>query len=187
MKPRTKRRIYLREAAFMLVLARLAVRLLPAARIFAWASRPPRRIRRFAVDETRWVAWAVEHVGSHPRVNALCLPRAHDKVLSFHAWKPGDRLVSGFKGIQEPEAKAKERRPDFIIVPLLAFDKNGYRLGYGGGYYDRYLAAHRAKRTFRAVGIAYAGQQVDELPHEDFDERLDAVVTEAQVIRFERD
>lgn len=76
MKPRTKRRIYLREAAFMLVLARLAVRLLPAARIFAWASRPPRRIRRFAVDETRWVAWAVEHVGSHPRVNALCLPRA---------------------------------------------------------------------------------------------------------------
>jgi 5-formyltetrahydrofolate cyclo-ligase len=119
--------------------------------------------------------------------HALCLPRAHNGVLSFHAWKPGDKLVSGHMGIQEPEEKARERRPDFVIVPLLAFDKNGYRLGYGGGYYDRYLAANRAKRTLRAVGIAYAGQQLDELPHEDFDERLDAVVTEAQVIRFERD
>jgi len=119
--------------------------------------------------------------------HALCLPRAHDQTLSFHAWKPGDPLVAGRMGIQEPEAKARERRPDFIIVPILAFDANGYRLGYGGGYYDRYLAAHRPKRSVRAVGIAYAGQQFDDLPHEDFDERLDAVVTEAQVIRFERD
>ena len=76
MTPRTMRRIYLREAAVMLVLARLAVRFVPPARIFAWADRPPRRVRRFAVDEIAWVSWAVENLGAKPWMNALCLPRA---------------------------------------------------------------------------------------------------------------
>ena len=114
----------------------------------------------------------------------LCLPRTHDDMLTFHSWKPGDPLVIGRMSIPEPDVKAKERRPDLILVPLLAFDKNGYRLGYGGGYYDRYLTEHRAKRSVRAVGIAYAGQQIDEIPHQDFDEKLDAVVTENAVLRF---
>jgi hypothetical protein len=81
MTPRTMRRVYLREAAVMLVLARLAVRFVPTARIFAWADRPPRRIRRFATDKIGWVSWAVENVGAKPRMNALCLPRA----LAAHA------------------------------------------------------------------------------------------------------
>jgi hypothetical protein len=81
MTPRTMRRAYLREAAVMLVLARLAVRFVPAARIFAWADRPPRRIRRFAVDEIGWVSWAVENLGAKPWMNALCLPCA----LAAHA------------------------------------------------------------------------------------------------------
>ena len=81
MTPRTMRRVYLREAAVMLVLARFAVRFVPPARIFAWADRPPRRIRRFAVDEIGWVAWAVENVGAKSWMNALCLPRA----LAAHA------------------------------------------------------------------------------------------------------
>jgi hypothetical protein len=75
------RRVYLREAAVMLVLARLAVRFLPSARLFAWADRPTRRICRFAVDEAYWIAWAVEYVGAPPGMNALCLPRA----LAAHA------------------------------------------------------------------------------------------------------
>ena len=75
------RRVYLREAAVMLVLARLAVRLVPPARIFAWAKRPPRRIHRFAVDEVGWISWAVESLGARPWMNALCLPRA----LAAHA------------------------------------------------------------------------------------------------------
>ena len=75
------RRVYLREAAVMLVLARLAVRLVPPARIFAWAKRPPRRIHRFAVDEVSWISWAVESLGARPWMNALCLPRA----LAAHA------------------------------------------------------------------------------------------------------
>jgi hypothetical protein len=81
MTPRTMRRFYLREAAVALILARLAVRLLPAARLFAWANRPTRRIRRFAIDETNWVAWAVEHVATLRGMHALCLPRA----LAAHA------------------------------------------------------------------------------------------------------
>lgn len=119
--------------------------------------------------------------------HALCLPRAHGGVLTFHAWKPGDPLVVGRMSIPEPDAKARERRPDLLLVPLLAFDRLGYRLGYGAGYYDRYLREHRARRSVKAVGIAYAGQQVESLPVEEFDEPLDAVVTETQVIRFERD
>ena len=63
------------------MLARLAVRFVPTARIFAWADRPPRRIRRFAVDEIAWVSWAVENLGAKPWINALCLPRA----LAAHA------------------------------------------------------------------------------------------------------
>jgi Transglutaminase-like superfamily len=81
MKVKTIRRGYLREAAVMLVLARLAVRFVPPAHIFAWANRPPRRIYRFAADEAGWISWAVENLGARPWMNALCLPRA----LAAHA------------------------------------------------------------------------------------------------------
>ena len=81
MTPQTMRRLYLREATTMLVLARLAVRFLPSARLFAWADRPIRHIRRFAGDEVQWVAWAVEERGGAPGMNTLCLPRA----LAAHA------------------------------------------------------------------------------------------------------
>jgi len=76
MKLKTMRRVYLREAAVMLALARLAVRWVPPARIFAWASRPPRRICRFAIDEVSWISWAVENLGARGRMNSACLPRA---------------------------------------------------------------------------------------------------------------
>jgi len=81
MKAKTMRRIYLREAAVMLVLAQIAVRFVPPARLFAWANRPPRRIRRFAAEETTWVSWAVESVSARASMNVLCLPRA----LAAHA------------------------------------------------------------------------------------------------------
>jgi Transglutaminase-like superfamily len=76
MKAKTMRRIYLREATVMLVVARLAVRFVPPARVFAWASRPPRRIHRFAVEEIGWVSWAVETIGAKRWMNAASLPRA---------------------------------------------------------------------------------------------------------------
>ena len=74
--------------------------------------------------------------------------------------------------------------PDVLLVPLLAFDRAGYRLGYGGGYYDRTLAALRAKKRILAVGLAFAVQEVAQVPHEDFDERLDFVLTEQGVIEM---
>ena len=116
----------------------------------------------------------------------LCLPRVEEKQLAFRAWKPGEPLIPGPMNVPQPAASAKERRPDLLIVPLLAFDNDGYRLGYGAGYYDRYLSEHRAKRTILSVGIAYAGQHMEKLPHEPHDEPLDAVVTEERVWRFER-
>jgi hypothetical protein len=81
MKIQIRRRIYLREAAVTLILARLAVRFIPQARLFAWAGRPPRRIRRFAADEAGWITWAVKKLAAHPRINAQCLPQA----LAEHA------------------------------------------------------------------------------------------------------
>ena len=81
MKAKTMRRVYLREAAFMLVLARLAVRIVSPARLFAWADRPPRRRRRFAAEEARWVGWAIERLAAGDAMNVEGLPRA----LAAHA------------------------------------------------------------------------------------------------------
>jgi hypothetical protein len=81
MKIATMRRVYRREAAVMLVLARLAVRFVPPAHLFAWANRLPRRIRRFATDEANWIAWAVEDRAARRWTNAQSLPRA----LAAHA------------------------------------------------------------------------------------------------------
>jgi hypothetical protein len=76
MKAKTIRRVYLREAAVSLLLARIAVRLVPAARVFAWANRPPRQVRRFAADEIGWVFWAIDAAAAKFRKETLCLPRA---------------------------------------------------------------------------------------------------------------
>ncbi|MGE3993300.1 lasso peptide biosynthesis B2 protein [Pseudorhodoplanes sp.] len=81
MTPRAMRRAYLREAAVILALARLAVHILPANRVFAWADWPLRRVRRFETDQAEWVAWAVDHAATLPGMKALCLPRA----LAAHA------------------------------------------------------------------------------------------------------
>ncbi len=81
MKPATRRRAYLREAALMLAFARVAVRLLPPARIFAWANRPQRRSRRFAADQARWVAWSIDTMSAKPWIKASCLVSA----LAAHA------------------------------------------------------------------------------------------------------
>jgi len=81
MKLKTIQRKYLREATLMLVLARLAVHFVPAARIFSWARHQPRRVNRFANGEADWIAWAVERIGNKSWMNALCLPRA----LAIHA------------------------------------------------------------------------------------------------------
>jgi 5-formyltetrahydrofolate cyclo-ligase len=74
--------------------------------------------------------------------------------------------------------------PDILIVPLLAFDRRGYRLGYGGGYYDRTIARLRAMKPVTAVGLAFAAQQIDQVPTTPRDERLDLVLTEGGTFDF---
>lgn len=93
-------------------------------------------------------------------------------------------LVTHSYGMAEPHPQAEAVTPSVLLVPLLAFDRTGYRLGYGGGFYDRTLEALRMVGPITAIGIAYAGQMVDAVPHDDLDQRLDAVLTEAGLMRF---
>jgi len=110
-------------------------------------------------------------------------PRERAPLL-FRRWAPGDELVPARFELREPPASAPVFEPDILLVPLLAFDRAGHRLGYGAGYYDRTLGALRAKKPILAVGVAYAGQEVDALPAEPHDEKLDWVVTEREARRF---
>ena len=114
------------------------------------------------------------------RGHPLALPAMTGKAqpLRFQRWCEGDTLVVHPYGVAEPLPAAPVVVPSVLLVPLLAFDGHGTRLGYGGGYYDRTLAVLRAAGPIRAIGIAYAGQQVPEVPHGAHDERLDAVLTE---------
>ncbi|HEX3809173.1 MAG TPA: 5-formyltetrahydrofolate cyclo-ligase [Rhizomicrobium sp.] len=113
------------------------------------------------------------------RGHTLALPRVEKgSALTFHAWREGDVTHRNAYGIDEPHVSATIITPGAVLVPLLAFDPSGHRLGYGGGYYDRTLAAMRASGTVRAIGIAHAGQEISAFPHEPHDHPLDAVLTE---------
>lgn len=102
--------------------------------------------------------------------------------LVFHRWTPGCAMVAGPFGAQVP-AEPAPLTPRVLIVPLVGFDARGTRLGYGGGFYDRTLAALRAAGPVTALGFAYAAQEMPALPVDAFDQRLDGVVTE-QGARF---
>ena len=114
------------------------------------------------------------------RGHALALPVTppRGQPLAFRAWAPGAALRPGPMGTSEPVAGA-ELRPDVLLVPLLAFDRAGRRLGYGGGYYDRTLATLPGAK---AIGIAYAGQEMAEVPAGPQDMRLPLIATEDSVI-----
>ena len=110
---------------------------------------------------------------AYPRVTGKNQP------LEFHRVPDGEVLAPGAFGIHEPLDIWPRAIPTVLLAPLLAFDMSGHRLGYGGGFYDRTLQVLKAEKPeIRAVGIAYAGQQVDFLPRAAHDYRLDAVLTE---------
>ena len=114
----------------------------------------------------------------------LALPAiaGRGKPLIMRAWEFGAALDRGQWGIREPKPDAPEVEPDILLVPLLAFDRTGYRLGYGAGYYDMTIHRLRALRPVTAVGIAFAAQEVPKIPTTPRDERLDLVLTEREVI-----
>jgi 5-formyltetrahydrofolate cyclo-ligase len=89
-------------------------------------------------------------------VTSLPVVMGEGQALQFRAWMPGEPTRPGVWDIPVPLETATEVLPDLLLVPMLAFDRRGYRLGYGGGYYDRTLAGLRAKKPITAIGIAYA-------------------------------
>jgi 5-formyltetrahydrofolate cyclo-ligase len=105
------------------------------------------------------------------------------QALRFREWSPGCAMVAGEFGALIP-AEGVWLEPEVVIVPLVGFDARGYRLGYGGGFYDRTLAGLRARHDVLAVGFAFAAQEMPEVPIDAFDQRLDVIVTEAGVRRF---
>ncbi|MEI7790308.1 MAG: 5-formyltetrahydrofolate cyclo-ligase [Alphaproteobacteria bacterium] len=112
---------------------------------------------------------------------SIAFPRViKDQPLEFHLVPDGEVLEPGSFGIPEPLGHWPRAAPDVLLVPLLAFDAKGHRLGYGGGFYDRTLAALKIP----AIGIAYAGQEADSIPHEAHDRTLDMVLTEQGIRRF---
>jgi 5-formyltetrahydrofolate cyclo-ligase len=108
---------------------------------------------------------------------ALPVMTAKDHPLEFRAWAPGAPLVERMWGIREPGDGCPVVEPDILLVPLLLVDRAGFRLGYGGGFYDRTLAKLRAQGKITAIGVAYEEQRVDAVPHDDYDERLDFLLT----------
>jgi 5-formyltetrahydrofolate cyclo-ligase len=113
---------------------------------------------------------------------ALPVVAGKGKPLVMRAWRFGEPLDSGVWGIREPKAGAPEIAPDILLVPLLAFDRQGYRIGYGAGYYDMTIGKLRAMKPVVAVGIAYAAQEIASVPVTPRDARLDLVLTEREII-----
>ncbi len=121
----------------------------------------------------------------HADGHRLGLPvmQGKGRPLVFRAWAPGDEMGKVQWGIAEPLPDKPALEPDVVLVPLLAFDAAGYRLGYGGGFYDRTLQRLRAIKPVVAVGIAYDELKVDAVPHQSYDERLDWVLTPSGPLR----
>jgi 5-formyltetrahydrofolate cyclo-ligase len=117
------------------------------------------------------------------RGHMLALPVvvAKRSPLHFRTWREGEALIVHSFGMHEPPASAARVMPEVFLVPLLAFDARGTRLGYGGGFYDRTLHSLASKR---AIGVAFAGQEVETLPCHAHDHPLDAVITEKGVRSF---
>jgi 5-formyltetrahydrofolate cyclo-ligase len=115
----------------------------------------------------------------------LCLPvmQGRGLPLVFRAWSPGDAMGKVQWGIAEPLPDKPVLEPDVVLVPLLAFDATGHRLGYGGGFYDRTLARLRAIKPVVAVGVAYDELKVDAVPHRVYDQPLDWVLTPSGPLR----
>ncbi|MBD2327712.1 5-formyltetrahydrofolate cyclo-ligase [Alkalinema sp. FACHB-956] len=119
---------------------------------------------------------------SHTPARRFGFPRCQGQSLVWHLWQPGQPLVSGRFGIQEPDPTCPQlcaSEVDLILVPCLAIDAQGYRLGYGGGFYDR-LFSQPDWRSIPAIGICFDFGYCDRLPHDAWDQPLQGVCTESQ-------
>ncbi len=119
--------------------------------------------------------------GGHPV--ALPVTAGKGAPLIFRAWQPGAPLETGAFSVPVPGEDAAELTPGIVLVPLLAFDRQGFRLGYGAGFYDRTLAGLRAKGSVTAIDIAFDEQRLEAVPRDAYDEPLDWVLTPTGPIR----
>jgi 5-formyltetrahydrofolate cyclo-ligase len=117
---------------------------------------------------------------------SVCVPviLGAGQALEFHQWTPETVMIKGAFGAAIPK-DGTALRPDVVITPLVAFDMSGYRLGYGGGFYDRSFEELAATGSVAAVGFAYQGQELPSVPTESTDHRLDVMVTEQGAVWFE--
>ena len=112
----------------------------------------------------------------------ICLPIIKDKFeMEFHEYKTTDPLYVNKYGIPEPQIK-KKIKPNVLLIPLVAFDKKLNRLGYGGGFYDRFIEK-MSKTSLIKIGLAFSHQRVENVPVEKFDKKLDFILTEKQIFR----
>jgi 5-formyltetrahydrofolate cyclo-ligase len=115
---------------------------------------------------------------------ALPVVQGRAQRLLFRAWRPGDQLEAGVFGTLQPSAQCEIVEPDALLVPLLACDSEGWRLGYGGGFYDRTLEYLRKRRRVTAIGVGFDLQLVPEVPHGADDQRLDWLLTDRRACAF---
>ena len=113
----------------------------------------------------------------------ICLPVIKDNFqMDFYKWSFSDPLKINKYGIPEPETKSIAY-PDILLIPLLAFDKNLNRLGYGGGYYDRLIEKFEKKKKIIKIGLAFSIQKIDKVPINKYDKKLDYIVTNKYIIK----
>ena len=114
----------------------------------------------------------------------LCLPtiKNNSELLTFKEYKPGSKLIAGKFGVMEPHENNQEILPEVILTPCLAFDKLGFRLGYGGGYYDRtLLMLKKIKHKFVSIAVAFDEQESTNVIHDENDQRINYILTEKRL------
>jgi 5-formyltetrahydrofolate cyclo-ligase len=117
-------------------------------------------------------------------VCALPVVQTANKPLLFREWRPGNLLVSGIYNILTPDETAPLVTPTVLFVPILGFDSRGHRLGHGEGYYDRTLESLRSRHPIIAIGIAFDCQEVEIIPHHDYDQPMNYIITPTRVIEI---
>ncbi len=128
---------------------------------------------------------AALHAAGHQIVLPVVVGRA--KPLIFRCWQPGLNMSADRFDVLVPPDDSPVLRPSVLLVPLLAFDARGYRLGYGGGFYDRTLAALSARGDITAIGLAFAMQEVDKVPIDAYDQALHWLVSDHAARKFQRE
>ncbi len=165
---------------------------LPDASEQAARRLPASRFSRFSIVAGYWAQgsemnpWPVLDAirAIDPLKVRLALPAAvdRDSPLRFRLWTPDQRLAPDAYGIPAPPPTAEDVLPNLVVAPLLAFDRNGGRLGQGAGHYDRTLKTLRQARAVFVLGLAFSGQELDAVPTDAHDQRLDAILTETEYI-----